>query len=87
MLPEKRNSYRIRSSSLKYNVDFSCEAWSPIRARAVVGKKIREATKMKIPCVLIVGPKDVEAGEVSVRLRDSEQKIKLTELKDFLKNL
>ncbi len=50
-----------------------------------LGKKIREATKMKIPVVLIVGPKDVEAGEVSVRLRDSEQKIKLAELKDFLK--
>jgi len=52
-----------------------------------LGKKIREATKMKIPCVLIVGPKDVEAGEVSVRLRDSEEKVKLAELKDFLKNL
>jgi threonyl-tRNA synthetase len=52
-----------------------------------LGKKIREATKMKIPVVLIVGPKDVEAGEVSVRLRDSEEKVKLAELKDFLKNL
>ena len=52
-----------------------------------LGKKIREATKMKIPVVLIVGPKDVEAGEVSVRMRDSEQKVKLAELKDFLKNL
>lgn len=52
-----------------------------------LGKKIREATKMKIPVVLIVGPKDVEAGEVSARLRDSEQKVKLAELKDFLKNL
>jgi len=52
-----------------------------------LGKKIREATKMKIPVVLIVGPKDVEAGEVSVRMRDSEQKVKLADLKDFLKNL
>jgi threonyl-tRNA synthetase len=52
-----------------------------------LGKKIREATKMKIPCVLIVGPKDVEAGEVSVRLRDSEQKIKFDKLVDFLHNL
>lgn len=52
-----------------------------------LGKKIREATKMKIPVVLIVGPKDAEAGEVSVRMRDSEQKVKLAELKDFLKNL
>lgn len=52
-----------------------------------LGKKIREATKMKIPVVLIVGPKDVEAGEVSVRMRENEQKVKLAELKDFLKNL
>ena len=52
-----------------------------------LGKKIREATKMKIPVVLIVGPKDVEAGEVSVRLRDSEQKVKLEKLAEFLKNL
>jgi threonyl-tRNA synthetase len=52
-----------------------------------LGKKIREATKMKIPVVLIVGPKDVEAGEVSVRLRDSEQKVKLKDLVKFLKNL
>jgi threonyl-tRNA synthetase len=36
---------------------------------------------------LIVGPKDVEAGEVSVRLRDSEQKVKLEKLADFLHNL
>ena len=49
-----------------------------------LGKKIREATKMKIPVVLIVGPKDVEAGEVSVRLRDSEEKVKIADLKKFL---
>ena len=33
---------------------------------------------MKIPCVLIVGPKDAENGEVSVRLRDKETKVKLS---------
>ena len=49
-----------------------------------LGKKIREATKMKIPCVLIVGPKDAEAEEVSVRLRDKEEKIKLKDLKEYL---
>jgi threonyl-tRNA synthetase len=52
-----------------------------------LGKKIREATKMKIPCLLIVGPKDAEAEEVSVRLRDSEAKVKLAELKKYLCNL
>jgi len=52
-----------------------------------LGKKIREATKMKIPCLLVVGPKDAEAEEVSVRLRDSEAKVKLAELKKYLCNL
>ena len=42
---------------------------------------------MKIPCVLIVGPKDAEAGEISVRLRDSEEKVRLTELKAFIEKL
>ena len=52
-----------------------------------LGKKIREATKMKIPCVLIVGPKDAEAGEVPVRLRDSEEKVKLEKLAEYLRSL
>ena len=52
-----------------------------------LGKKIREATKMKIPCVLIVGPKDAEAGTVSVRLRDKEETAALGDLAEYLKKL
>ena len=52
-----------------------------------LGKKIREATKMKIPCALIIGPKDVEAEEVSVRLRAKEEKVALKDLKEYIKNL
>ncbi len=52
-----------------------------------LGKKIREATKMKIPCVLVVGPKDAEAGEVSVRLKDSEEKMKLENLVEFIRGI
>ena len=52
-----------------------------------LGKKIREATKMKIPCAIIVGPKDAEAGEVSVRLRDKEEKVRLEKLRNFIENL
>lgn len=51
-----------------------------------LGKKIREATSMKIPMQLIVGPKDKEAQEVSVRTQSGENKIKLSELKDYIKN-
>ena len=52
-----------------------------------LSKKIREATKMKIPCVLVVGPKDAEAGEVSVRLKDSEEKVKLENLVEFIRGI
>lgn len=52
-----------------------------------LGKKIREATAMKIPVQLIVGPKDKEAREVSVRTQAGEEKIALDELADYLKGL
>jgi threonyl-tRNA synthetase len=37
-----------------------------------MGNKIREATVQKIPWMLVVGDRDVEAGAVSVRLRTGE---------------
>ncbi len=52
-----------------------------------LGKKIREATAMKVPVQLIVGPKDVEAGEVSVRTQQGEQKVQLDDLAGFLQEL
>lgn len=52
-----------------------------------LGKKIREATTAKIPVQLIVGPKDVEAREVSVRTQSGEEKVALASLVDYLKGL
>lgn len=52
-----------------------------------LGKKIREATAMKIPVQLIVGPKDMEAREVSVRTQKGEEKVSLDALADYLKAL
>lgn len=52
-----------------------------------LGKKIREATTMKIPIQLIVGPKDAEAREVSVRTQSGEEKIALDKLSEYLKAL
>jgi len=52
-----------------------------------LGKKIREATKMKIPVQLIVGPKDEEAREVSVRTQAGEEKVALDKLQAYLKAL
>lgn len=50
-----------------------------------LGKKIREATSFKIPMQIIVGQKDQESQEVSVRTRDQETKVKLEQLVDFIK--
>ena len=52
-----------------------------------LGKKIRRATSMKIPVILVVGPKDMEARTVSVRLKDEEKTVDLKNLCDFLKAL
>lgn len=68
----------IRNSELRYSVDDSTDS---------LGKKIKRATEYKIPALLIVGPKDAENGEVSVRLRDKEEKVKLDELENYLLNL
>ncbi len=65
-------------NNIRYTVDDSADS---------LGKKIRRATDMKIPAVLIVGPKDAEAGTVSVRLRDKEEKVALTDLAGFLEKL
>lgn len=65
----------IKDNTLRYSVDDSADS---------LGKKIHRATDLKIPVVLIVGPKDAEEGAVSIRLRDREEKVKLTSLAKFL---
>jgi threonyl-tRNA synthetase len=52
-----------------------------------LGKKIREATTWKIPVQLIVGPKDKESREVSVRTQAGEEKMSLDRLPQYLKTL
>ncbi len=68
----------VKYNELRYTTDDRNES---------LGRKIRDAVEMKIPAILIVGPKDVEAGQVSVRLHDKEQKVDLKELKSFLQHL
>ena len=68
----------VEDNKLRYAIDDSDES---------LGKKIRRATEMKIPCILVVGPKDAESGEISVRLRDKEEKVKLVELGSYLRTL
>ncbi len=68
---------------IKYNeVRFTTDA-----RNESLGKKIREATNMKIPVQLIVGPKDKEAREVSVRTKSGEEKVALNQLVDYLRGL
>ena len=43
--------------------------------------------KAKIPLALIVGTKNIEAGKVSVRTQEGEEKVKLDSLESFLKQL
>jgi threonyl-tRNA synthetase len=52
-----------------------------------LGKKIREATTWKTPVQLIVGPKDKEAREVSIRTQVGEEKVALDLLADYLQHL
>lgn len=52
-----------------------------------LGKKIREATAWKIPVQLIVGPKDKELREVSVRTQGGEEKVPLANLAAYLQEL
>ena len=52
-----------------------------------LGKKIREATTWKIPVQLIVGPKDQESREVSVRTQSGEEKVMLDNLVVYLQQL
>jgi threonyl-tRNA synthetase len=52
-----------------------------------LGKKIREATNWKIPVQLIVGPKDKESREVSVRTQEGEEKVTLDQLDGYLRAL
>lgn len=68
----------LKYNEVRYSVDDRNES---------LGRKIRDAAGMKIPVTLIVGPKDVEAGEVSVRLQTGEQKVPLSQLGEFLQSL
>ena len=64
-------------NKLRYSVDNRNES---------LGKKIREATRMKIPMQVIVGPKDAAERQVSLRIKDQTRVLALSELAGFLKS-
>jgi threonyl-tRNA synthetase len=52
-----------------------------------LGKKIREAELEKVPLLMIIGPKDIENRQVSVRTQAGESAVLLSELPGFLQTL
>lgn len=52
-----------------------------------LGRKIRDAVELKIPVLIIVGPRDAAANQVSVRVKGEEKTVPLDELEAFLKSL
>ena len=68
----------LKYNELRFEVD---------QSDGSLGKKIRRAAELKVPVVLIVGPKDMEERKISVRLSDREEKIGLNRLGDFLRAL
>ncbi|HSE28991.1 MAG TPA: threonine--tRNA ligase [Candidatus Saccharimonadales bacterium] len=68
----------LKYNELRYKVDDRNES---------LGRKIRDAVELKIPVQLIVGPKDVEAKQVSARVKGEESKVSLEELSEFLQHI
>lgn len=68
----------LKHNDLRFTADVSDES---------LGKKIKRAVSMKTPVLLIVGERDKENGTVSVREKDVEKTVKLTELAEYLKNI
>lgn len=65
----------VENNKLRYTVDDSDDS---------LGKKIRRATGMKIPVIIVVGPKDMENRTVSIRLKEAEETVKLSKLTDYI---
>lgn len=68
----------IKFNEIRYKIDDRNES---------IGKKIREAASWKIPVQLIIGPKDKESREVSVRTQSGEEKVALNNLKSYLEQI
>lgn len=68
----------VKYNELRYSVDSRNES---------LGRKIRDAVELKIPAIIIVGPKDVAEDVVSIRLHNKEEKVPLDKLSEFLQQL
>lgn len=84
-------SNRLKGIVLSEPVKFNELRYSSDLRNESLGKKIREASSMKIPVQIIVGPKDKDARCVSVRMRNNddfvEEKIQLDDIDKFIKTI
>jgi threonyl-tRNA synthetase len=82
-ISEKSNEYagrvecRLKDSNLRCSTDKTDEK---------IGAKIAKAHGEKLPFMLVVGPKEAEAGTVNVRIRGIKEN-KTIEIDDFLRNV
>jgi threonyl-tRNA synthetase len=68
----------LKYNEIRHSVDSRNES---------LGHKIHDAIGMKIPVVIIIGPKDVAANELSIRVRGEEQKLKFDDLQTYLQQV
>jgi threonine--tRNA ligase len=68
----------IKYNDVRFTIDSRNES---------LGKKIREATVVKIPIQIIVGPKDQIAHVVSIRTHAGEEQIPLEQLAEYIRGL
>jgi threonyl-tRNA synthetase len=68
----------VKYNEIRYSVDARNES---------LGRKIRDAVSMKIPAIIVVGPRDAGSGTVSVRTKEQEQSMPLNQLGAYLKTL
>lgn len=68
----------LKYNELRFTVDGRSES---------LGKKIREATRQKVPVMLIIGDRDKQEKTVSVRTKDGEHTIAFAELQQFIESI
>lgn len=65
----------LKYNEIRYTADDRSES---------LGKKIREASRQKVPMMLIVGERDKADKTVSVRMQNEEKTIALSDLQNFI---
>ena len=68
----------LKYNEIRYEVDDRAES---------LGKKIKEAKIAKIPMLMVIGQKDVDANQVSIEYNGESHKIPLGELKSWVEKL